>query len=104
LDKPGPCGLGSRGETLLFKQGSCFIGNEPTQGRGKLREAILPHIKDERDLKGVITIMDVVLIGTVSGGRLARATISDLDNLTTARRRAGDEDDAPRPRGQQVGR
>jgi hypothetical protein len=103
LDKPRPCSLRSRGETLLFKHGSCFIGNEPAQGRGELREAILPNIKDERDLKGVITIMDVVLIGTVSGDRLAGATISDLENLTAARRRAGNQDDAPRTRGQQVG-
>jgi len=47
--------------------------------------------------------MDVVLIRTVGGNRLARATISDLENLTAARRRAGDEDDAPRTRSQQFG-
>jgi len=35
LDEPRPDGLGSRGEALLFKQGSCFIGEEPPQWRGK---------------------------------------------------------------------
>jgi hypothetical protein len=36
LDEPRPDGLGSRGKALLFKQGSCFIREEPPQCRGEL--------------------------------------------------------------------
>ncbi len=36
LDEPGPGGLGGREEALLFKQGSCFIREEPPECRGEL--------------------------------------------------------------------
>jgi hypothetical protein len=84
LDEPRPGGLGRRGETLLFKQGSRFVREEPPKRRGELGHPILPDIYDEGHLEGVVTIMDVVLIGAIGGGGFTGATISDLEHLPPA--------------------
>ena len=47
--------------------------------------------------------MDVVLVRTIGRGRLAKATIRDLENLTPPSRRARQQKDTPCPGGQQIG-
>jgi hypothetical protein len=77
LEEGGPGGRRGGGQPLIGQEFRRRIRTEPAEGRAEPGDFIRSDIKDERHLQGVVTVVHVILIRTIGGGRPARATIGD---------------------------